>query len=388
VSSVRRKNLPTELENCDQLLQKFPRPGESSASERSKTLVSDPSLAFPHSSVELQSETYEHTKDLLISRMCPGVQLGRYVADLDLRKPQDQEQLEAVAMKIGELLAEFHLRYTDPMTGEPTYHTDFHPSNVLYDAKTETLSIIDLEGMGSLGITDDVEKFERLLWGMAGERYASAFHLRYTALAPKVAASRSSTKSTATGMSISSEDLYPADASVVTRLRRGNSFKTLSSLAVGHSGFHPQQSLVTLAWLVSPFEKLTEPTLWPVRKKAWMLYQKGQKECWYLQHVAASVEGVHLQRCEEFVRKFPEVLNDENLAFPHSVIPLQMGIQSCGRVFVANCPCNTTLEQYFADCRESKKDQHLKKLLFKVHLAFGTYGVCHSFPENALTVTF
>lgn len=113
-----------------------------------------------------------------------------------------------------------------------------------------------------------------------------------------------------------------------------------------------------------------------------------RKECWYLQHVAASVEGVHLQRCEEFVRKFPEVLNDENLAFPHSVIPLQMGIQSCGRVFVANCPCNTTLEQYFADCRESKKDQHLKKLLFKVHLAFGTYGVCHSFPENALTVTF
>ena len=189
-----------------------------------RTLVSDPSLAFPHSSVELQSETYEHTKDLLISRMCPGVQLGRYVADLDLRKPQDQEQLEAVAMKIGELLAEFHLRYTDPMTGEPTYHTDFHPSNVLYDAKTETLSIIDLEGMGSLGITDDVEKFERLLWGMAGERYASAFHLRYTALAPKVAASRSSTKSTATGMSISSEDLYPADASVVTRLRRGGTW--------------------------------------------------------------------------------------------------------------------------------------------------------------------
>ena len=49
--------------------------------------------------------------------------------------------------------------------------------------------------MGSGGIFDDVEKFERTLAQLAGERYAEAFRLRYIALAPKM--ERSSTKSTA-----------------------------------------------------------------------------------------------------------------------------------------------------------------------------------------------
>lgn len=48
--------------------------------------------------------------------------------------------------------------------------------------------------MGAAGITDDVEKFERVLTQLAGERYAEAFRLRYIALAPKM--ERSSTKST------------------------------------------------------------------------------------------------------------------------------------------------------------------------------------------------
>lgn len=34
----------------------------------------------------------------------------------------------------------------DPLTGEATYHTDFHPSNVLYEPQSDTLTFIDLDG--------------------------------------------------------------------------------------------------------------------------------------------------------------------------------------------------------------------------------------------------
>eukprot|EP00913_Durusdinium_trenchii_P017792 g16718.t1 len=165
-------NIPTALENCDSLIQNC---------------------------VELQTPSGEHTNDLLISRRCPGVQLCRFFSDLDLRLVENQER--------------------DPLTGEATYHTDFHPSNVLYEPQSDTLTFIDLDGMGSSGISDDVEKFERLLWTFSAERYASAFRLKYMALAkPLAKPQRSSTKSTAA----SSEDLYPPTATVVTRrLPRG-----------------------------------------------------------------------------------------------------------------------------------------------------------------------
>ena len=46
-------------------------------------------------------------------------------------------------------------------------------------AKTDTLTMVDLDGMGSPGITDDVEKFELLLRKLAAERYATAFKQRW-----------------------------------------------------------------------------------------------------------------------------------------------------------------------------------------------------------------
>lgn len=346
-------NIPTALENCDSLIQKFP------------NLLLDETLAFPHSCVELQTPSGEHTNDLLISRRCPGVQLCRFFSDLDLRLVENQEHLERVAAKVGELLADFHARYSDPLTGEATYHTDFHPSNVLYEPQSDTLTFIDLDGMGSSGISDDVEKFERLLWTFSAERYASAFRLKYMALAkPLAKPQRSSTKSTAA----SSEDLYPPTATVVTRrLPRGESFKCPSSLAIpSSSGFNPRGNLVTLAWLISPSEKMTEPRVRTAKKKAWMLYQNGQKECWYLQQVASNVDASLLEkRCRAFVRIFPHVLADECLAFPHSMIPLQMGSKNCGHLLVANGPCNTTLEQYFLECQDNR-DKVLEELLPRV----------------------
>ena len=57
-----------------------------------------------------------------------------HIFQVFLRPILSQEELERVCGSVGELLAEFHARYADPSTGEPSYHTDFHPSNVLYEA--------------------------------------------------------------------------------------------------------------------------------------------------------------------------------------------------------------------------------------------------------------
>lgn len=78
--------------------------------------------------MEIKSPRGERLSELLISRRCPGEQLGSYLAQLDLEKIECQERLEKVCAAVGELLADFHRRYKD------TQHTDFHLSNVLYDA--------------------------------------------------------------------------------------------------------------------------------------------------------------------------------------------------------------------------------------------------------------
>ena len=363
-SCVRRvgPNLPTGLENCDALVQKFPE------------ILSDTRLAFPHSVVEIWSlNGKRRLSDLLISRRCPGVQLGRFLADLNLSKMEDQEQLERVAVGCGELLAEFHRRYLDPTTGDATYHTDFHPSNVLYDVKTGSLTIIDLEGMGCGGIGDDAEKFEMLLSKLAGERYGLAFKQSYLSLAPEEAlaqtvAERSSSKSTAAS---SAELLYPTASTLEQpRTSAEQSFKCLSNLAISESGFDPQHTLVTLAWLVSPNEQLTQPRVQAIRRrKAWILHQLGRKDSFYLQLVPDDIYaagGISIEkRCEDFIFEFPEALQDCHLAFPHSVIPLQMKLKSAGQVFVANCPCNTTLEQHVTQWRQEQQDEDELRALFR-----------------------
>eukprot|EP00435_Cladocopium_sp_Y103_P024206 s1927_g5.t3 len=366
VSSKRLgSNLPTSLENCDQLLQRFP------------DLLKDSRLAFPHSTVELWSPNGKKRfkSDLLVSRRCKGVQLGRFIADLDLSKSQDQERLETVCAGVGELLADFHRQYSDG--GEVMYHTDFHPTNVLYDVQTDSLTIIDLEGMGCGGITDDVQKFAMLMKSMVGERYSQAFQQRYLQMAPEEVlsankAERSSSKSTAAS---SAELLYPL-SSLASATATGNAhegFQTLSTLAVPETGLDAQKSVVTLAWLISPNEEITAPKVQPVRRrKAWLMHPQGRKDGYYLQHVPEDAYGgcgtSIEKKCEEYINEFPEILEDPHLAFPHCVIPLQplvLKMPSAGKVFVARCACTTTLEQFVTEWRQEQKDEEELKLIFR-----------------------
>mmetsp|Transcript_100821 Transcript_100821/g.260558 ORF Transcript_100821/g.260558 Transcript_100821/m.260558 type:complete len:353 (+) Transcript_100821:1-1059(+) len=167
VSAQRRTpKLPTDVEQCEALVRKFP------------ALLSDARLAFPHSVIPLQIGC-THTGDLLVSRWCPGEQLGLYIARLDLSNVAGQQKLERLCKRVGSVLADFHRKYADPDTGEATHHQDFHPGNVLYDESSDAVSIVDLSGMGNLGPKDDVEKFARVMKQWAGERYALTFASSY-----------------------------------------------------------------------------------------------------------------------------------------------------------------------------------------------------------------
>lgn len=356
----RHSGVPTELESCDALLHKFP------------GLLKDLRLAFPHSVVHLQTHGGEHVADLLIARQAPGVQLGRYLAGLNLQNPADQQRLEKVCSSVGELLADFHARYEDPITGEPTHHTDFHPSNVLIDENTGALSIVDLAGMGGFGIVDDVEKFGRLMAKLAGERYAAAFRLRYIALAkPGHSALSQSARSTAA----SSADLVP----LYPRSGRSNSadlsetsFTTLASLVVPARGFQPEKSLTTIAYLLSPAKKLVSPTIEPLGSsgKAWVLQAAGQQECWILQQVscqAGSDSRTAAERCEELAARRPEVLKDSSVGFPHCVIPLQVNMECWAHLLVSRSSCKTSLEEYIQrlDLQKPRNQEKLREMVRK-----------------------
>lgn len=361
VAAHRRfSGVPTDVESCVSLLQRYP------------GLLNDPRLAFPHSVVHLHVHGGEHVGDLLIARQAPGVQLGRLLAELDLRNPVDQQKLERVCSSVGELLADFHARYEDPVTGEATHHTDFHPSNVLFDEKTGALTIVDLTGMGSFGIIDDVEKFGRLMAKLAGERYAAAFRLRDIALAKQgySALSRSARSTAASSADLGL--LYPPLGTNQLANLSETSFATLSSLLVPATGFQPDRSLTTIAYLLSPGKNLADPVIEPFGSsgKAWTLHVADQPEFWILQEISCEA-GRDLrtaaERCEELVARHPEVLKDSSLAFPHCVIPLQVNLRHAADLLVSRSSCRGTLERYIQalDLQKPGSQEKLRQVVHK-----------------------
>eukprot|EP00931_Biecheleriopsis_adriatica_P104109 TRINITY_DN78846_c0_g1_i1.p1 TRINITY_DN78846_c0_g1~~TRINITY_DN78846_c0_g1_i1.p1 ORF type:complete len:572 (-),score=89.56 TRINITY_DN78846_c0_g1_i1:81-1796(-) len=370
VAAHRRfSGVPTDVESCDMLLSKFP------------SLLSDKRLAFPHSVIHLKAPDGEHVADLIVARQAPGVQLGHFLAELDLNRADDQQRLERVCSSVGELLADFHARYENPATGEATYHTDFHPSNVLYEPISGTLNIVDLTGMGSSGITDDVEKFARLIGSMAGERYAAAFRLRYIALAKpspsQCRSARSSTRSTAAS-SCDGSLLYPLSSSNLSGAPRAAKFQRLSSLVVPATGFNPEKSLTTLAWLLSPGKKVVNPVVQRLAEStnAWLLSHSGHKECWILQQGSRSVAD----SCEELVRRCPQLLLDEHLSFPYCVIPLQVNMKETASLLVSRAPCSVTLQRYVTrlNCSSRVRQDKLNRIMQKAGHSLALLH--HKFP--------
>lgn len=342
----RSAGLPTEVEQCDMLLKKFP------------GLTSDRRIAFPHSVVQLQTrDTREHCGDLLVSRVAPGVQLGRFLAMLDLSIPKDQCRLEQVSQAVGERLAEFHNSYADPVTGEATHHRDFHPSNVLYDEASNTVCFVDLSGMGTWGPKDDVEKFARLMKQLAGERYANAFEVRYNAVIRR-------SPSLSRGSSVSERvqvPLYTPMIEVAHAHPKG--FKRLGSLMVPTGTFEPSQHLTTLCWMMWPNRQLKKPSVqkFGSASNVWILSDGNDENC--LLKLAASKRKMldvptEAENVEDMAWKYPALVRDARLAFPHSIIPLQSETLHFADLLISRVPAGQQLTQYMATLdMEDRQDQ-------------------------------
>jgi len=182
---------------------------------------------------------------------------------------------------------------------------------------------------------------------------------------------RSSTRSTAAS-STDGSLLFPSSAGNSQGVGRATSFQCLSSLVVPAPGFNPDRSLTTLVWLLSPGQKVNNPVVRPMAscKDAWVLSQSNQKECWILQQVPSKSDGALgsvAERCEALARRFPELLRDDRVAFPHRVIPLQENLKHSSDLLVCCSPCSVTLQDYAAKLDLSKKASmdKLHKVLFK-----------------------
>lgn len=336
--------LPTDVEHCEALLQKFP------------ALRADARLAFPHSVISLR-QGRDLVGHLLVSRVMPGQQLGAYIAMLDLKKPEDQQRLEALCKGVGSLLASFHLRYSDPETGEATNHRDFHPSNVLFDEVSGAISIVDLSGMGTWGPNDDVEKFARIMRQLAGERYSNAFEQTYSS-AWKARTPRVHLAAVAVEPGLKKVPLYgdngaPSIARAAMGLGRGEGFRHLSNLVVPASGFMPAAHLTTLAWVLSPSRQLhLTVTRAGASDGAWVLSGDRPEDRWLLKTVNAQRRMPALptdtEHCEVLAKKFPALLTDKSLAFPHSVIPLYTDGARVTDLLVSRAVPGVTLGEYIA----------------------------------------
>eukprot|EP00419_Tripos_fusus_P055425 CAMPEP_0172810702 /NCGR_PEP_ID=MMETSP1075-20121228/8962_1 /TAXON_ID=2916 /ORGANISM="Ceratium fusus, Strain PA161109" /LENGTH=766 /DNA_ID=CAMNT_0013650047 /DNA_START=43 /DNA_END=2343 /DNA_ORIENTATION=+ len=346
VSSLRRvANLPTDVQHCDALLLKFP------------TLLADKRLGFPHSVVHLQAEG-EPAGDLLIARAMPGIQLAQHIAKLDKRKPGDHLALERISNHVGTHLGDFHRRYTDPMTGELARHSDFHPSNVLYDEETGTISFVDLTGMGTWGPNDDVSKFARLIRQLGSEHCEAAFTRSYHAAVSSLHAASSSTHRLSNRPSpplieAQRTPLYAATAGDQPPSK--GSFRTMGFIFVPSSGFDPCAHLTTLSWMIAPGITNPRPS---VRKlgvsgKVWLLNLGEQNETFVLKQVCARKTGTDEQlseaeRCERLARQFPDLLQDPRLALPHTIIPMQGSCEHIGDLLVMPALAGEPLSRYVA----------------------------------------
>jgi hypothetical protein len=138
------------------------------------------------------------------------------------------------------------------------------------------------------------------------------------------------------------------------------------------TGFQPEKSLTTIAYLLSPGKKLLNPVIEPLGSsgKAWVLEAADQQERWIVQLVscqAGSDSRTAAERCEELAARRPDLLKDSSVAFPHCVIPLQVNLQCWAHLLVSRSSCRVTLEQYIQrlNLQKPRNQEKLKGVLHK-----------------------
>jgi len=147
------RNLLTEAENLQKIAREHP------------GVASDPTLAFPSKVLAVLGPGGVKRHDLIVMRKARGERFAEVIA----RKwySGQASQLMRVLEQLGVCLAEFHKRYGGMQ------HTDFQPSNIIYDEERDALVMIDVGGMGVQTMQGDKAHFAKSLRLLA-ETYGPA----------------------------------------------------------------------------------------------------------------------------------------------------------------------------------------------------------------------
>lgn len=147
-------NIPTEAENLEGLMLEYPE------------LASDSLVASP---IKIFSVADDDGKcnDLIVMRKVPGERL----AELICRKYYSKQEAHLIGIfeELGKQLAAFHKRYGNMQ------HGDFQPSNIFYDEESDTLSFIDVGGMGIPTVDDDASHLRQAM-NLLAHSYGPTLH--------------------------------------------------------------------------------------------------------------------------------------------------------------------------------------------------------------------
>jgi hypothetical protein len=119
----------------------------------------DTKLAFPVKIIDVLAPSHQrHT--LLVMPKASGERFGDWMT-MTCFAHRQQEVIAAV-QELGRELRDFHVRYGNRK------HADFSPSNIYYDPATKSFTFIDLGGVGTQVMNDDVQHFIQALSIMGG----------------------------------------------------------------------------------------------------------------------------------------------------------------------------------------------------------------------------
>lgn len=134
-------NIPTEAENCIKIHREHP------------GVATDSTIAFPFKIFSCVGLDGAKRYDLLVMKKVRGTCLAELIAEK--WHGNQIPQLCQIMERLGERLAEFHASYGN------SQHGNLEPSNIFYDEVTDTVSFIDLVGMGIQIMENDVEHFSK-----------------------------------------------------------------------------------------------------------------------------------------------------------------------------------------------------------------------------------
>jgi len=159
------QSVPTEVEQFVKLSKDHP------------GLRTDKEVAFPLKLFACQNAG-QRRYDLIIMRPAAGTRLAEVLSHKWYS--QQIQDLLKILRCFGACLKQYHLRY------DRTQHSDLQPSNVFWDEATQTVTFIDLGGMGLPTVETDNEHFKKAFrmmtekWGAIKEDGCRMFDAGYS----------------------------------------------------------------------------------------------------------------------------------------------------------------------------------------------------------------